>query len=41
MSHDANTIDQRSHEGNLNRLGFWIFLTAEVSLFGTLFATLL
>ena len=41
MSHDANTIDQRSHEGNLNRLGFWIFLTAEFSLFGTLFATLL
>ncbi|PTF27729.1 cytochrome aa3 quinol oxidase subunit III [Staphylococcus cohnii] len=41
MSHDANTIDQRSHEGNLNRLGFWVFLTAEVSLFGTLFATLL
>ncbi|MBM2658699.1 cytochrome aa3 quinol oxidase subunit III [Staphylococcus pseudoxylosus] len=41
MSHDANTIDQRSHEGNLNRLGFWIFLTAEFSLFGTLFAALL
>ena len=41
MSHDANTIDQRSHEGNLNRLGFWIFLTAEFSLFGTLFASLL
>ncbi|MGW7975521.1 cytochrome aa3 quinol oxidase subunit III [Staphylococcus xylosus] len=41
MSHDANTIDQRSHEGNLNKLGFWIFLTAEFSLFGTLFAALL
>ena len=41
MSHDANTIDQRSHEGNLNKLGFWVFLTAEFSLFGTLFATLL
>lgn len=41
MSHDANTIDQRSHEGNLNRLGFWVFLTAEFSLFGTLFAALL
>ena len=41
MSHDANTIDQRSHEGNLNRLGFWIFLAAEFSLFGTLFAALL
>ena len=41
MSHDANTIDQRSHQGNLNRLGFWIFLTAEFSLFGTLFAALL
>ena len=27
MSHDANTIDSRSHEGNLNKLGFWIFLT--------------
>lgn len=41
MSHDANTIDQRSHEGELNKLGFWIFLTAEFSLFGTLFAALL
>ena len=41
MSHDANTIDQRSHESNLNKLGFWVFLTAEFSLFGTLFATLL
>ena len=41
MSHDANTIDQRSHEGNLNKLGFWVFLTAEFSLFGTLFATLI
>ncbi|KYH14843.1 cytochrome aa3 quinol oxidase subunit III [Staphylococcus kloosii] len=41
MSHDTNTIDSRSHEGNLNKLGFWIFLTAEFSLFGTLFATLL
>lgn len=41
MSHDANTIDQRSHEGNLNKLGFWVFLTAEFSLFGTLFAALL
>src|SRR5699024_3491712 len=41
MSHDANTIDQRSHEGNLNRLGFWVFITAEVSLFGMLFATLI
>ena len=28
------------HEGELNKLGFWIFLTA-VALFGTLFATLL
>jgi cytochrome aa3-600 menaquinol oxidase subunit 3 len=41
MSHDTNTIDSRTHEGNLNKLGFWIFLTAEFSLFGTLFATLL
>ena len=41
MSHDTNTIDNRSHEGNLNKLGFWIFLTAEFALFGTLFATLL
>ncbi|MGX5789608.1 cytochrome aa3 quinol oxidase subunit III [Staphylococcus equorum] len=41
MSHNANTIDQRSHEGGLNKLGFWIFLTAEFSLFGTLFAALL
>ncbi|WP_436966277.1 cytochrome aa3 quinol oxidase subunit III [Staphylococcus shinii] len=41
MSYNANTIDQRSHEGELNKLGFWIFLTAEFSLFGTLFAALL
>ncbi|ANQ65645.1 MULTISPECIES: cytochrome aa3 quinol oxidase subunit III [Staphylococcus] len=41
MSHNANAIDQRSHEGELNKLGFWIFLTAEFSLFGTLFAALL
>ena len=34
MSHDANTIDSRSHEGELNKL-FWIFLTAEFALFGT------
>lgn len=39
--HDTNTIDAQSHEGNLNKFGFWIFLTAEFSLFGTLFATLL
>ena len=26
MSHDANTIDSRTHEGELNKLGFWIFL---------------
>ena len=39
--HDTKTIDARSHEGNLNKFGFWIFLTAEFSLFGTLFATLL
>ena len=41
MSHDTNTIDSRTHEGELNKLGFWIFLTAEFALFGTLFATLL
>ena len=40
MSHDTNTVDSRTHEGQLNKLGFWIFLT-EFSLFGTLFATLL
>ena len=37
MSHDTNTVDSRTHEGQLNKLGFWIFLTAEFSLFGTLF----
>ena len=41
MSHDTNTVDSRTHEGQLNKLGFWIFLTAEFALFGTLFATLL
>ncbi|WP_449455709.1 cytochrome c oxidase subunit 3 [Streptococcus suis] len=41
MSHKVDTIDSRTHEGNLNKLGFWIFLTAEFALFGTLFATLL
>lgn len=41
MSHKVDTIDARTHEGNLNKLGFWIFLTAEFALFGTLFATLL
>ncbi|MBD6888465.1 cytochrome aa3 quinol oxidase subunit III, partial [Staphylococcus aureus] len=25
MSHDTNTIDSRTHEGELNKLGFWIF----------------
>ena len=29
MSHDTNTVDSRTHEGQLNKLGFWIFLTAE------------
>lgn len=37
MSHDTNTIDSRTHEGELNKLGFWIFITAEFALFGTLF----
>ncbi|MBD4452458.1 cytochrome aa3 quinol oxidase subunit III, partial [Xanthomonas citri pv. citri] len=23
MSHDTNTIDSRTHEGELNKLGFW------------------
>ena len=41
MSHDTNTIDSRTHEGQLNKLGFWIFLTTEFALFGTLFAALL
>ncbi|MCS4486679.1 cytochrome aa3 quinol oxidase subunit III [Staphylococcus americanisciuri] len=40
-NHTGTTIDSRTHEGNLNKLGFWIFLTAEFALFGTLFATLL
>lgn len=35
MSHDTNTIDSRTHEGELNKLGFWIFITAEFALFGT------
>ena len=35
MSHDTNTVDSRTHEGQLNKLGSWIFLTAEFSLFGT------
>ncbi|WP_281198036.1 cytochrome aa3 quinol oxidase subunit III [Staphylococcus schleiferi] len=37
----VDTIDARTHEGEINKLGFWIFLTAEFALFGTLFATLL
>ncbi|GAB5667053.1 hypothetical protein JMUB7495_27460 [Staphylococcus aureus] len=41
MRHDTHTIDSRTHEGELNKLGFWIFITAEFALFGTLFATLL
>lgn len=24
MSHNTTTIDSRSHEGNLNKLGFWM-----------------
>ncbi|RZH79494.1 cytochrome aa3 quinol oxidase subunit III, partial [Staphylococcus aureus] len=28
-------------EGEFNKLGFWIFITDEFALFGTLFATLL
>ena len=34
MSHDTNTVDSRTHEGQLNKLGFWIF-PLEFSLFGT------
>ena len=41
MSHDANTIDSRTHEGELNKLGFLIFLTAEFALFGTLFGNVI
>lgn len=33
MSHKVDTIDARTHEGNLNKLGFWIFLTAEFAPF--------
>ena len=40
MSHDTNTVDSRTHEGQLNKLGFWIFLTAEFSLF-TLFCNVI
>lgn len=36
-----NTIDTVNETGQLNKLGFWVFLTAEVALFGTLFATFL
>ena len=35
------TLLIHAHEGELNKLGFWIFITAEFALFGTLFATLL
>ncbi|GAB5694307.1 hypothetical protein JMUB7491_27030 [Staphylococcus aureus] len=41
MSEDTSTIESRTHEGELNKLGFWIFITAEFALVGTLFATLL
>src|SRR5699024_8132653 len=36
-----NTIDTVNETGQLNKLGFWVFLTAEIALFGTLFATFL
>lgn len=27
-------FDSRTHEGELNKLGFWIFITARFALFG-------
>src|SRR5699024_3118219 len=36
-----NTIDTVNETGQLNKLGFWVFLTAEIALLGTLFATFL
>ncbi|RLQ93426.1 cytochrome aa3 quinol oxidase subunit III [Falsibacillus albus] len=40
QNHDPNTpLEYQSETGRLNILGFWVFLGAEIALFGTLFAT--
>jgi cytochrome aa3-600 menaquinol oxidase subunit 3 len=45
VHHDENNtstpLEYSTEEGRLNILGFWIFIGAEVALFGTLFATYL
>ena len=41
MSHDTNTVDSRTHEGQLNKLFFFFFLTSVFLFFVFLFATLL
>lgn len=35
----AQPLEYSTHQNNMNILGFWIFLGAEIMLFGTLFAT--
>lgn len=36
---NAVPLEYRTHEGQMNIVGFWIFLAAEIALFATLFAT--
>lgn len=36
---DALPLEYSTHQGQMNIVGFWIFLTAEIVLFSTLFAT--
>lgn len=36
---NAEPLEYQTEEGQMNIVGFWIFLAAEMALFGTLFAT--
>lgn len=36
---NATPLEYQTEDGQMNILGFWIFLAAEMALFGTLFAT--
>ncbi len=41
MSHDGNSIDCGREEGELNKVGFWIFVRGEFGLLGRVFGRLL
>ncbi|WP_186299001.1 hypothetical protein [Staphylococcus capitis] len=41
MSDDSNTMDSGSDEGELNKVGLWIFVRGELGLLGSVLGRLL